>query len=176
MGDVILAANAVLLNFQMFSAYALDGFANAAEALVGESVGAKNRPRFRQAVKATSIWAIVFSAALTGFYMIAGTSIIDLLTTVPEVREAARDYLVWAITLPVISVWSFQLDGIFIGSTWTAEMRNGMAISLALFGLVLVPMVPALGNHGIWFSFALFMVFRAVTLTAFYPRLERTVG
>ncbi|MEE8352582.1 MAG: MATE family efflux transporter [Rhodospirillales bacterium] len=176
MGDIVLAANAVLLNFQMFSAYALDGFANAAEALVGEAFGAKNRTRFRQAVKTSSIWALIFSAAFSGFYLLAGAPIIDLLTAVPEVREAARIYLPWAIVLPIISVWSFQLDGIFIGSTWTAEMRNGMALSLAIFAGILWLAIPALGNHGLWLSFSLFMVVRALTLAAFYPRLERTVG
>ena len=176
MGDMILAANAVLLNFQMLSAYALDGFANAAEALTGEAVGARNRGRFRQAVKATSLWALIFSAAFTLAYLAMGTLFIDLLTGVEEVREAARAYLPWVVFLPMISVWSFQLDGIFIGATWTAEMRNGMAISLVIFAAVLVALVPSQGNHGLWLAFSLFMAIRALTLGAFYPRLERTVG
>ncbi len=176
MGDVILAANAVLLNFQMLSAYALDGFANAAEALTGEAVGARDRGRFRKAVKATSLWALVFSAAFTLAYLAMGTLFIDLLTGVEEVRETARVYMPWVIFLPMISVWSFQLDGIFIGATWTAEMRNGMAISLALFFATLVVLIPSLENHGLWLAFCLFMAIRALTLGAFYPRLERTVG
>ena len=176
MGDVILAANAVLLNFQMLTSYALDGFANAAEALTGEAVGARNRGRFRQAVKATSLWALVFSAAFTLAYLAMGLLFIDLLTGVEEVRETARVYLPWVIFLPMISVWSFQLDGIFIGATWTAEMRNGMAISLALFFATLVVLIPSLENHGLWLAFSLFMAMRALTLGAFYRRLERTVG
>ncbi len=176
MGDVVLAANAVLLNFQMFTSYALDGFANAAEALTGEAVGAKNRGRFRQAVKATSLWAVAFSTCFTFFYLALGTVFVDILTSVPEVREAARQYLLWVQLLPLISVWSYQLDGIFIGSTWTAEMRNGMVASLAVFAIVLVPLVPAYGNHGLWLAFSLFMITRALTLGAVYPRLERAVG
>lgn len=176
MGDVVLAANAILLNFQMFTSYALDGFANAAEALTGEAVGAKNRSRFRQAVKATSLWALVFSAGFSAIYLIAGTVFVDILTGVPEVREAAYQYLLWVQLLPLISVWSYQLDGIFIGSTWTAEMRNGMAASLAVFAIALVPLVPAYGNHGLWLAFSLFMIIRALTLGAYYPRLEKTVG
>ena len=175
MGDAILAANAVLLNFHMLSSYALDGFANAAEALTGEAVGASDRGRFRQAVKATSLWALVFSVAFTLAYLAMGTLFIDLMTDVEEVREAARVYLPWVIFLPMISVWSFQLDGIFIGATWTAEMRNGMAISLAFFAAALVALIPSLENHGLWLAFCLFMVIRALTLGAFYPRLERTV-
>ncbi len=176
MGDVILAANAVLLNFQLLSAYALDGFANAAEALTGEAVGARDRGRFRQAVKATSLWALVFSAAFTLAYLAMGPLFIDLMTGVEEVREAARVYLPWVIFLPMISVWSFQLDGIFIGATWTAEMRNGMVISLAFFAAALVVLIPNLDNHGLWLTFSLFMAIRALTLGAFYPRLERTIG
>ena len=176
LGDVVLAANAVLLNFHMFTSYALDGFANAAEALTGEAVGGRNRERFRRAVKATSLWALIFSAVFSLFYLAAGPFLIDLLTGVEGVREAARAYLPWVVVLPLVSVWSFQLDGIFIGSTWTAEMRNGMAMSLVAFAVALFVLVPNLGNHGLWLAFCLFMVARALTLGAVYPRLERTVG
>lgn len=176
MGDVVLAANAILMNFQMFMAFALDGFANAAEALTGEALGAGERGRFRQAVKATSRWALGFSACFSIFYFAAGGVLIDVLTSVPEVRAAARVYLPWTAALPMISVWSYQLDGIFIGATWTAEMRNGMAASLAVFASLLWLLVPDMANHGLWLAFTLFMATRAVTLGVFYPGLERTVG
>jgi MATE family multidrug resistance protein len=176
MGDLTLAANAVLLNFQIFSAYTMDAFANAAEALTGEAVGARNREQFRKAVKASSLWALIFSALFSLFYLAVGPLFIDLLTSIDTVRVAAREYLPWMVVLPMISVWSFQLDGIFIGSTWTREMRNGMAMSLLVFGAALFLLVPALENHGLWLSFCLFMVARALTLGAVYPRLERAVG
>jgi MATE family multidrug resistance protein len=167
----MLAANAVLLNFQIFSSYAMDGFANAAEALTGEAVGARDRGRFRRAVKASSLWALIFSVAITVFFYVAGPLLIDILTGVEEVRRAARVYLPWVVVLPMISVWSFQLDGIFIGATWTAEMRNGMAMSLIAFVAALFMLVPGLGNHGLWLAFCLFMVARALTLGAVYARL-----
>jgi len=176
MGDLTLAANAVLIHFQAFSAYAMDAFANAAEALTGEAVGAKNRDRFRKAVKASSLWALIFSVIASLIYFAIGPLLIDLMTSIDTVRAAAREYLPWVVVLPMISVWSFQLDGIFIGSTWTREMRNGMAMSLIVFGAVLIVLVPLLGNHGLWLAFCLFMVTRALTLGAVYPRLERTVG
>ncbi|MBL4691287.1 MAG: MATE family efflux transporter [Rhodospirillales bacterium] len=176
MGDLTLAANAVLLNFQIFSSYAMDGFANAAEALTGEAVGARDRDRFRRAVKASSLWALIFSVAITVFFFVAGPVLIDILTGVEEVRLAARIYLPWMVVLPMISVWSFQLDGIFIGATWTAEMRNGMAMSLSVFVGALFLMVPDMGNHGLWLAFSVFMVTRALTLGAVYGRLERGVG
>ena len=176
MGDLMLAVNAIMLNFQIFSSYALDGFANAAEALTGEAVGARDRDRFRRSVKASSLWALIFSGGFTVFYWVAGPSLIDILTTVEEVRETARVYLPWMVALPMISVWGFQLDGIFIGSTWTTEMRNGMVMSLTVFAGALYLMVPSLGNHGLWLAFSVFMVTRALTLGAVYPRLERMVG
>ena len=176
MGDLMLAVNAVLLNFQIFSAYALDGFANAAEALTGEAIGAKNRNRFRCSVKSSSICALIFSGGFTVIYWLAGPLLIDILTTVEDVRETARIYLPWMVALPMISVWSFQLDGIFIGSTWTTEMRNGMVISLIIFIIALYLMVPNMGNHGLWLAFSVFMVTRALTLGMCYPRLERGVG
>ncbi|MGH6660592.1 MAG: MATE family efflux transporter [Rhodospirillales bacterium] len=176
MGNVVLAANAILMNFQMFMAFALDGFANAAEALVGEALGAGDRGRFRQAVKATSRWALGFSVCFSVFYFAAGGVLIDVLTSVEEVRSATRVYLPWLVALPMVSVWSYQLDGIFIGSTWTAEMRNGMAASLMVFAVLLWLLVPGMANHGLWLAFTLFMVTRALTLAAFYPRLERRIG
>jgi MATE family multidrug resistance protein len=176
MGDLTLAANAILLNFQIFSAYAMDAFANAAEALTGEAVGARNRENFRKAVKASSLWALIFSLIASLTYLALGPILIDLLTSIETVRVAAREYLPWVVVLPIISVWSFQLDGIFIGATWTREMRNGMALSLVAFGVALLLLVPEMQNHGLWLAFCLFMVTRALTLGAVYPRLERTVG
>ncbi len=176
MGDLMLATNAILLNFQVFSSYAMDGFANAAEALTGEAVGARDRDRFRRAVKASSMMALIFSCGFSVSYWFAGPYLIDILTTVEDVRETARAYLPWMVVLPMISVWSFQLDGIFIGSTWTAEMRNGMILSISIFVGALYLIVPDMGNHGLWLAFTVFMVARALTLGAVYPRLERRVG
>jgi len=176
MGDLMLATNAILLNFQVFSSYAMDGFANAAEALTGEAVGAGDRDRFRRAVKASSMMALIFSCGFSVSYWFAGPYLIDILTTVEDVRETARAYLPWMVVLPMISVWSFQLDGIFIGSTWTAEMRNGMILSISIFVGALYLIVPDMGNHGLWLAFTVFMVARALTLGAVYPRLERRVG
>ncbi len=176
MGDTVLAVNAVLLNFQFFMGYALDGFANAVEALAGEAVGARNQGDFRTAVRTTGLWALLFAAAFGAVYLFFGGVIVDILTTVPEVRAAARDYLPWLVALPLVSVWSFQFDGIYIGSTWSAEMRNGMIASLAVFAAALAVLVPQLDNHGLWLAFLVFMATRGLTLGAWYPRLARTVG
>ncbi len=176
MGDVTLAANAVLLIFQTFMAYGLDGFAHAAEALVGGAVGAGDRRAFRRAVVVSSQWAAGLAGAFALAYLGLGELVIRALTGIGEVREAASRYLPWAVAAPLISVWSFQLDGVFIGATRTAEMRNGMLLSLLAFGAGVWLLVPALGNHGLWLAFMIFMVVRALTLGLWYPRIERALA
>ena len=176
MGDVILAANAILLQFEAIMAYALDGFAHAAEALVGDALGAGKRRRFRQAVKITSLWALIFSATFSAVYALFGTALIDLMTITPEVRATAYEYLPWVVAMPLAAVWSFQLDGIFIGSTRGTDIRNAMVISVVVYGAALVLLVPAMANHGLWLAMMVLMIARAVTLGLRYPRLERAVG
>jgi len=176
MGDVPLAANAILMNLQQFMAYGLDGFAHAAEILAGGAIGAGSRSAFREVVRITSAWAVATAAAVAAIYAALGPLIVAAFTAIPEVRAAAAGYLPWMILSPLVSVWSFQLDGIFIGATRTAEMRNAMLLSLALFLGACRLLVPALGNDGLWLAFVLFMAARALTLGAFFPRLARAVG
>lgn len=175
-GEVILAANAIILNFQSFMAYALDGFAHAAEALVGGAVGKNDRKDFRAAVRTTTIWALIFTGLFTLTWIVAGAPIVRLLTDLPEVRTMAYDLLPWAIAAPIVSVWSFQMDGIFIGATRGPEMRNAMLVSLALFVVATWVLMPLWGNHGLWAAFMIFMAARGGTLAMFYPRLVRSVG
>lgn len=175
MGDATLAANAVLLHFQTFMAYALDGFATAAEALTGEALGAGSRRRFKAAAKTAGIWAAGFSIVFTLIYLVFGESVIAVITTEPTIRDAAGIYLVWATILPMISVWSFLLDGIFIGCTWTRQMRNSMAMALVVFLISLNFMTPAFGNHGLWAAFAMMMITRAATLAWMLPGLMRQI-
>jgi MATE family multidrug resistance protein len=176
MGDVILAANAVLLLFQTFMAYALDGFAHAVEALAGSAKGSRDRNQFRGVVKATSVWSLIFSGGFAIAYGVLGVILIDIVTDVPEVRQTARTYLPWAVVLPLLSVWSFQPDGIFIGTTRTVEMRNAMIVTLGVFVAATAVLFPLFGNHGLWLAFTIFMVARAVTLGLRYPAVERSIG
>ena len=175
LGDIVLAANAVLLNLHFFLSYALDGYAFAAEALTGERAGARDNRGFRQAVRATSVWALATSVLFTLVYFAAGPLLIDVLTDIETVRSAARLYLPWAAMLPVVSVWCFQFDGIFVGATWTAAMRNTMFTSVAIYLATIWIAVPALGNHGLWLAMAVFMVARGLTMALAYPSLARSV-
>ena len=172
-GDVVLAANAVLLHFIHFAAYALDGFAFAAEAFVGAAIGARAPRHLRRAVRLTTLWAVVSAVALALFYAGFGGAIIRTLTNVETVREAAHVYLPWAVALPVLSVWAFQLDGIFIGATQTRVMASMMALAFGAFLLFWWILEPRFGNHGLWAAFSLFALARAAGLAPFYGRVVR---
>ena len=171
-GDVPLAANQILLQFLHITAYALDGFAFAAETLVGQALGAKARARLRRAALLTSLWGLGSSAALAVVFALAGGQIIDLMTTAPEVREAARIYLPYMVLAPLAGLAPWMLDGVFIGATRTADMRNMMAVSFAIYAAALALLMPVFGNHGLWAALLVSFVARGVTLGLRYPALE----
>lgn len=173
-GDVRLAANAVLMQFVSVSAYFLDGLAFAAEALVGRAVGALRRASVASAAALTSIWAGAVAACITLLLWLFGPTLIDLLSVDTAVREAARSYLPWAIGAPLMGVCAFQLDGIFIGATRTADMRNAMLLSGALFLLAWWLLQPW-ENHGLWAALYVNYIARTVTLGWHYPALLRSV-
>ena len=173
-GDVRLAANAVLMQFIAISAYFLDGLAFAAEALVGRAVGAMRRAALATAAIRTSLWAGCVAALIALALLLFGPMLIDLLSVDAAVREAARNYLPWAIGAPLLGVWAFQLDGIFIGATRTAEMRNAMLLSTAIFLLAWWLLQPW-GNHGLWAALYVNYIARTVTLLWHYPALLRSV-
>jgi MATE family multidrug resistance protein len=165
-GDVTLAANAVLMNFFLIGGYFLDGFATAAEQLVGKAVGAGRRRPFTDAIRLTLIWGFVFAGIASLALLVFGDAIIAVMTTSPEVREEAAAYLVWAAATPLAGVLAFQMDGVFIGATWSREMRNMMLASLAVYFVALVAAVPVLGNHGLWLALIVFLGIRGLTLAA----------
>ncbi|MEM7723420.1 MAG: MATE family efflux transporter [Pseudomonadota bacterium] len=175
-GDVTLAANQVLIQFMYVTAYAMDGFAFAAEALVGNAMGAKARDRLRRAAVMTSTWGLVICVAMSAGFAVFGGAAIDLMTTAEEVREAARGYLVWMVLAPLIGCASWMLDGIFIGATRTKDMRNMMAVSFAIYVGLCVVLLPLFGNHGLWLALLGFFAARGVTLALRYPALERAAG
>lgn len=173
-GDVTLAANQVLLQFLHITAFGMDGFAFGAESLVGQALGAKNRAALRRAAIVSSGWGLAVGVALGLVYLVAGGAIIDLMTTDPETRAAARAYLPWLVVAPLAGWAPFMLDGIFIGATRTADMRNMMLVSVAVYGVALALLVPWLGNHGLWVAYLVSYLVRGATLALRYPALERT--
>jgi len=175
-GEVVLAANAILMHLQHFLAHGLDGFAHAAEALAGSAFGSGRRAPFRAAVQATTVWALVTALLFVGVYALLGETFIGWMTGIPAVRDTAVTFLPWLLVSPLLSVWSFQLDGIFIGATRPVEMRNSMLLALLSFLGGAWLLMPYLGNHGLWLAYMVFMVVRTLTLGMWYPRLERSLG
>ncbi|TKA97953.1 MATE family efflux transporter [Cereibacter changlensis] len=172
-GDVTLAANQVLLQFLEISAYALDGFAFAAEALVGQAVGARSVAGVRRSSVMLGQWGAGGALFLALVFALAGPQIIDLITTAPEVRAEARQFLPWLVAAPLIGVASWILDGVFIGATQTREMMRAMLISVPIYGAALLLLVPLVGNHGLWASLMVLNATRGVTMLLAYPKVER---
>ncbi|KGJ14963.1 multidrug transporter [Paracoccus sanguinis] len=175
-GDVTLAANQVLMQFLEITAYALDGFAFAAESLVGQAVGARRPDRVRRAAVLTSQWGVGGALAMGLVFAVGGGAIIDLLTTSPEVRAAARDSLPWLILAPAIGIASWMFDGIFIGATRTREMRIAMIQSVAVYVVALLVLPPLMGNHGLWAALMILNATRGLAMARLYPRVERAAA
>lgn len=170
-GEVTLAANAVLQNFLMFGSFALDGFAHAAETLVGQAFGGERRKQFLWAVRKTTIWGIVSAVAMSVLFALAGPWIIDALTSIEAVRAAAYEYLLWAVILPVTGVMGFQFDGVFLGAMQTKHWRNMMLLSVAIFGLLAWVAVEMGSNHMLWAAFNAFFLLRGATLALLFPTI-----
>ncbi|MEQ9814235.1 MAG: MATE family efflux transporter [Azospirillaceae bacterium] len=175
LGENSLAANAVLRNVTILMAYALDGFAHAAETLVGDRFGARDRRGLSDAVRASTAMAAATAVIFACLAVVGGGLLVDVMTDLESVRALARDYMIWLIIHPLVAVWSFQLDGVFIGATRTAAMRNAMIASLAIFLVAERVLTPWLGNDGLWLAITVFMAARAASLALAYPRLLAAV-
>jgi len=170
--DATLAANQILIQFLSITVHALDGFAFAAETLVGQALGSRNRALFRRAVVMTSQWGLGTVILMALAFFVFGNSIINIMTTAQDVRTVSYEYLPWMVVAPLAGVAAWMLDGIFIGATRTADMRNMMFISFCVYLIALAILLPIYGNHGLWASLIIFSIARGVTLGFKYPALE----
>ncbi|WP_207865669.1 MULTISPECIES: MATE family efflux transporter [Pseudomonas] len=175
LGDATVAANALLLNGLLLTAHALDGLAHAVEALCGHAIGARDRLALRRSLVVAGGWSLLASLGFAVLFLFAGHLFIEMQTDIQSVRETAFIYLPYLAVLPLIAVWSYLLDGLFIGATRAREMRNGMLLTVALL-LPFAWALSGLGNHGLWISFLLFMVLRSLTLGTLAWRLRRNDG
>lgn len=169
LGTLTLAANAVLMNFFLVGGYFLDGFATAAEQLTGRSIGARQQPALRRTLWLTATWGFGTAAVVTLLFLAFGDRIIALITTAPEVRAVAGVYLPWAALTALTGVLAFQMDGVYIGATWSNAMRNMMLLSFAAFLAALLVLPQILGNHGLWISLHVFLLARGFSLLALLP-------
>jgi MATE family multidrug resistance protein len=170
LGPAILAANAVLLNFQNLTSLGLDELAHAAEAMVGKAVGQKDKDALQHTVRLTLKWSLIFAVGFTLTYLIAGPLIVRTLTDLPDVRKTAMAYLPWLIVSPVISVWCFLYDGVYVGMTRAREMRNIMVFSTFAVFLPAWYLTQSFGNHGLWFAFMLFFASRGIGMHVVYKK------
>ncbi len=175
-GDATLAANQVLMQFLFITGYAMDGFASAAETLVGQALGARRRASLRRAAWMTSFWGLMSNIVLALVFAIFGGWIIDVMTTSGEVREVARLYLPYMIAAPVLGWAAWMLDGIFVGATRSGDMRNMMVVSFLIYAVAAWALMPTYENHGLWGALLISFVARGVSLALRYPALEAQAG
>lgn len=162
-GDEIVAANAVLMSFMMIISYGMDGFAYAMEAQVGKAVGAHDRRDLNTSIIGSTFWGVVICSGLTITFWAGGSSLINMITTLPNVHQQALNYWAWLVAMPLVSMWCFLLDGIFVGATKGREMRNGMFIATGCF-FALFFLCATWGNHALWLAMLSFMAVRGITL------------
>lgn len=163
LGDSTVAANALLLNGLLLCSYALDGLAHALEALTGHALGQQDRRALRRALSLVSLYSLLAGLVFAVLFWLFGDLFIALQTNIPSVQATAENYLIYLALLPLITVWSYVMDGLFIGATRAREMRNSMLLAV----LVCAPvawLLQGLGNHGLWIAFLFFMALRAVFL------------
>lgn len=172
LGDATVAANALLLNGLLVTAYALDGLAHAVEALCGHAIGARDRAGLRRALLVSGGWSLLASLAFALFFLVGGRLFIDLQSDIAEVRAVAHVYLPYLAALPLVAVWSYLLDGLFIGATRAREMRDAM-LAAVILSLPLGWGLQFLGNHGLWLAFLAFMAIRGLSLGTLAWRLKK---
>lgn len=173
LGPDVLAANTILLRFYFVAIALLDGIAMAAEQLAGRSVGAGYRSTFDRVVKLTSGWGVVFAVVTSLVIYATGPLVVSLITPLADIRALASVYLPYVVLLPLAGVVAFQMDGIFIGATWSREMRNMMLLSLVVYLLSWSVLAPFLANHGLWIAL---LIFHGVRSIVFRMRLSTLAG
>ena len=171
-GDTALAANAVLNNFLLISAFFLDGLANAAEQLCGRALGARDKDGFAGAVKLVMIWGFGFALAVAAVFALFGPALIELMTASLDVRRLAREFLPFVIVAPLLGVFAFGYDGVYIGATWARDMRNLMLLSLLIF-LAAWLALRSFGNAGLWGALLVHYAARGGLEALWYPALLR---
>jgi MATE family multidrug resistance protein len=172
-GEVILAANTIIMQLVLLTSFGLDGFAHAAEALVGDAVGKRSSSLFKATCRHCAIWSLFTAGLFTLFFALAGPQLIALLTSIDAVQQETVQFLPWLLVLPLIAVWSYLLDGIFIGATQTSAMQNAMLLSALVVYLPCWYFSQHWGNHGLWFAFIAFNAARGIFLGIYFKHYQR---
>jgi len=163
LGVDIVAANAVLMSFLMMISYGMDGFAYAMEAMVGKAIGAKSKSQLSDSLIGTTFWSFITSLILSSAFGLGGYQLISMISSIEAVQQTALIYLPWLVAMPLVSMWCFLLDGIFVGATKGAEMRNSMFIAMLTF-FTTWWLMQDYGNHALWAAMLSFMAMRGIGL------------
>ncbi len=169
--DIILAVNSALLQFLFLFSYFLDGFACAAEALVGKFAGRMDIRGLRRTVRLLMLWGGGFGLFFTALYLMGGLRILKIFTNQPEVIQTAVSYLPWFVVLPLTGFASFIWDGVYIGATASKLMRNTMAVATFFFFVCYLLLASVIENHALWLAINIFMLGRGLLQTYYYPKL-----
>ncbi|MEF1312101.1 MATE family efflux transporter DinF [Vibrio mytili] len=162
-GDDVVAANAVLMSFLMIISYGMDGFAYAMEAMVGKAIGAKDRQQLSVSLVGTFFWSFIICLGLTVVFSLAGSQLIAMITSIVQVQQQAEEYLPWLVAMPLVSMWCFLLDGVFVGATKGKDMRNSMFVATSVFFVVFY-LFSGWENHALWLAMTSFMLMRGIGL------------
>jgi MATE family multidrug resistance protein len=176
LGTVEMAASHVINQYMMLMALGLDGFAHASEALAGAAWGRRDRGLFRRWVVLTGYWSIAASAAYALLFWLAGNGITAMLTDIDAVRLTTAALMPLVVALPLVSVWCFLFDGVYIGATAAAAMMVTMGVAFVVYLAALGPLTSQWGLHGLWGAVLVFMAARGLAQAAWYPKLERQLG
>ena len=176
LGEVEMAASHVINQYMMLMALGLDGFAHASEALAGAAWGRSDRAQFRRWVYLTGYWSLIASLAYALLFWLLGNDITALLTDIESVQIVAGALLPLVVALPLVSVWCFLFDGVYIGATAAAAMMVTMGVAFVIYLALLEPMTEQWGLHGLWGAVLVFMAARGLAQAIWYPRLERKLG
>ncbi|WP_411037587.1 MATE family efflux transporter [Shinella sp. BYT-45] len=171
LGIDILAANTILLRFYFFGVAFLDGVATAAEQLAGRAVGARYRPAFDRTIRLTTLWGFFFAGLVSLAFLAGGDWVIGITAPTASVSDLAHRYLPYVVALPVFGIVAFQMDGVYIGATWSKQMRNLMVLSLAIYFAAWAVLQPPFGNDGLWIALILFQSVRSIAFRLMLPRL-----
>ena len=175
-GDVELAATQILLQFLHISAYGMDGFAFAAEVLVGQAVGKSNRSMLRDAVIKSGLWTFIIAVFLALIYALFGSVFINLMTTSDEVILASEAFLILIVLVPIFGALPFLMDGIFVGATRSIDMRNMMFLSLIIYVVSAYVFMDLYGFYGLWIALLVSYAARGISLLTRYPKLEKSIN
>ncbi|NNK32385.1 MAG: MATE family efflux transporter, partial [Xanthomonadales bacterium] len=176
LGEVEMAASHVLNQYMLLIALGLDGFAHASEALAGAAWGRSDRAQFRRWVYLTGYWSLLASLFYAVLFWLWGNDITALLTDIESVQVTAGALLPLVVALPLVSVWCFLFDGVYIGATAAAAMMVTMGIAFVIYLLLLEPMTRQWGLHGLWGAVLVFMAVRGLAQAIWYPQLEKRIA